>query len=428
MADDITALTEGWRSLDYQMQPSAGAYSGNFKPGSDTSNDAQWLRQISLIVYGNALGGSGNGGGGGGTTPGTGTTSAPTRLRLVSPRDDPITLPDVNVTAPAPTPAAPASPPTGGQGLELGALRVTFNVHKRTAQTPDMLEARVYNMAPATMQKVLQFTRVQLSAGYQFANFGLLFDGTVVQYRRAKENPTDTYLEILAGDGDGMNGATSFRRFEAGTQESTAIKQLVQDTGYPLAHMDSEIGTQTLQRPWIVAGMTAQALREMKLKYKADYWVDQGQLYIVSQTKYLPGQVVVLAPNTGLVGIPELTPQGLQARCLINPKIRLGGLVKIDKTLISGIPYYPGSGGEMTGAGAAIIPGAYSPQTAQLPADVPTSPTGQYKIVMMEVSGDTRGQPWYMDLICLATDANGNIIMDLAPGSAFDRAYPGALT
>lgn len=373
---DLSALTESWRKLAYAMEPSQAPYSGAFSP-TGTSSDAQWLRQMSLIVYG----------GQGASAAGPSQSSA------------------VN---------------TPGGGIELGALRVTFNVHKRTMQTPDILEAKVYNMAPATMQQVLQFNRVQLSAGYQFANFGMIFDGVVVQYRRGKENPTDTYLEIIAGDGDNLPAATSFRRFEAGTQESTAIKALVQDTGYPIGYIQATIGQQSLQRPWIVAGSTQQVLREMALKYNADYWVEKGQLYFVSRTGYLPGEAVVLAPTTGLVNIPELTPQGIQARCLLNPKLRLGGLVKLDNNLISGIPYYPGPGGaEMTGFQVPPTFSATGP--AKFEVLPPTSPTGTYRICMIEISGDSRGQPWYDDLICVALDQNMQPL--LGPQSAFYRSY-----
>jgi hypothetical protein len=413
---DLTGTLEGWRKLAYQMQPSAGAYSGNFKPGSkDSAHDAQWLRKISLIVYG-----SGSGVAGGSSSSGSSAVPAldpshPPPTRSLRESAEPITLDPLEVTAPAPTPQKPQP------GLELGMLRVTFNVHRRTLQSPNLLEAKIYNLSPGTMSKITQFTRVQLSAGYQFANFGQIFDGTVVQYRRGRENPTDTYLEIIAGDGDAANSATSFRRFEPGTKEKDAIEKLAQDTKYPIAYMSKNIGTQTLQRPWVTAGATQQYLREMAQKYKANYWVDNGKLYIVEHKGYLSDEAVVLSPQTGLVGIPELTPQGIQVRCLLNPKLRLAGRVKLDKTLISGIAYYPGTGpgggfGEERSSVAPLPSGALVPQrTATTPALPGTSPTGTYKILFMEISGDTRGQPWYSDLICMAVDG-------VTPATVFERS------
>lgn len=363
MADDAM---EGWRQLSQQLQPSSGPYSGGFTQGGQQPNNAQWLRKISLIVY--------SGGG-------------------------------------------------AQQGIELGQLRVVFNLHKKVLQSPDLLEARVYNLSPQTMAKVIEFNRVQLSAGYQFGNYGMLFDGTIVQFRRAKENPTDTYLEIIAGDGDKLNGAASFHRFEPGTKESAAVNTLIGDTGLDTGHISSLVGTDTFKRPWIVAGATQQYLREITQKYSANFWSDQGKINIVQQNEYMPGEAVVLAPPTGLVGIPEVTPQGIQARCLLNSKLVLGGLIKLDKSLISGIPYLPG-GQEM---GPNQLAQSMPIARGRTPLDVPqgTSPVGTYKVIMMEVTGDTRGQPWYQDLICIGLDASGSVV-PFTVQSAFMRANPTA--
>ncbi|MGC8165472.1 hypothetical protein ACP3WT_28400, partial [Salmonella enterica] len=53
-----------------------------------------------------------------------------------------------------------------------------------------------------TRQRIEQeFTRIVLQAGYA-GNYGIIFDGSVKQVRRGRENQTDTYLDITAADGD----------------------------------------------------------------------------------------------------------------------------------------------------------------------------------------------------------------------------------
>jgi hypothetical protein len=41
-----------------------------------------------------------------------------------------------------------------------------------------------------------------LQAGYEGGSYGAIFNGSIKQVRRGRDNPTDTYLEILAADGD----------------------------------------------------------------------------------------------------------------------------------------------------------------------------------------------------------------------------------
>jgi hypothetical protein len=408
-----------------KLDTSKGPFSG---PGDTRDGGSQWLRKISLAVYGAPLASSG-GGGSVTVTGNSGGTAPPTLLR--APRD--------------PAGGSDSPPAEGGtsdfagggdfggggdsstntgqqQGLELAALRVTFNVHKNTATTPNFLDARVYNMAPATMKKVIQFGRIKLSAGYKYGQYGVIFDGMVVQYRRGKENPTDTYLEIIAADGQKMVTSNSAHRFEQGSMESDGIKTIVNDIGIPVGFMSQKVGTDTLLRPWIVAGSSQHYIRDMMVKYNADTFVDMNKLYIVSQQEYLEGEAVVLNTRTGLVGIPEATPQGMQIRCLLNPRIKIGGLVKLDSEFISGVAFIPG-GQEVTGSEAnRVLAQSYGADEATFKLQdvpVPTSPIGLYKIYMMEISGDTRGQSWYCDMICLALDANGKPIE--SPGSVFQR-------
>lgn len=86
--------------------------------------------------------------------------------------------------------------------LDLSTLRVQFTVRHASVQTPKTLTARVTNVSKQTAAMVQQeFTQVSLSAGYVGA-LGLLFRGEVRQFRFGRESPTETYLDIIAADGD----------------------------------------------------------------------------------------------------------------------------------------------------------------------------------------------------------------------------------
>jgi len=408
---------EAWTKLSQQLPASTGPFAG---PGKDTGTGEtkdggkQWLRACSLVVYGAAGAAGDQDFGGGKDNP----KPAQQRLFQPAPRDTPsTTLDEVKVTAPA-----PQQQDSGGSGLELSALRVTFNVHKNTVTTPSELDARIYNLSPETMKKVIQFGRVKLMAGYKYAQYGVIFDGKVVQYRRGKENPTDTYLEIKAFDGDQLSQAITSRRHEAGEEEKAALKQMIErDVKMPVGYMSPKIGNQKLVRPWIVCGPTQKYIRDLMLKYNAQCFPDNGKLQIVDQRDYVEGERVVLSPRTGLVGIPEATPEGIQIRCLLNPRIKIAGLVQLDKELISGVAFIPG-GGEVDKNTfySGQVSDATMGQRVQMP--VPTSPTGTYKVFMIEYTGDNRGQPWYCDLICLALDNDGSVIN--TPGSVFTRQAP----
>jgi hypothetical protein len=124
----------------------------------------------------------------------------------------------------------------------------------------------------------------------------------------------------------------------------------------------------------------------------------------------MPGEAAVLSPATGLIGMPEVTPQGVQARCLLNPNLVNGGLVKIDIEKLSGVNFTPGTGTpitEQTRPGGTANPPALRGGSI---SSAFTSPTGTYKILLLEHSGDTREVPWYSDMVCVALDESGKVI------------------
>jgi hypothetical protein len=57
-----------------------------------------------------------------------------------------------------------------------------------------------------------------------------------------------------------------------------------------------------------------------------------------------------------------------------------------------------------------------------------TSPTGTYKILIMDYTGDTRGNPWYCELICIALGSDDKPLKAANPASAWNRAAPQAVS
>jgi hypothetical protein len=288
-------------------------------------------------------------------------------------------------------------------------------------------------MSPATMGKVMAFTRIKVEAGYYFSGFGLIFDGTVVQYVRGKENPVDSYLDIWAGDGDvAFNTGTIFKVLPAGStvsQKFDAVYGSYKEVQGDLTRGQNDAAQirDKTYREHLMVGTTRSQARQLALSYNMGNHFDNGAWNVVAGGAYKKGEVVVLSPRTGLVGLPEVTQQGIQIRCLLNPKLQLGGLVQIDSQFLSGVPYLPGTQAETDAQGNVIGPGkpVGGPifSTALFNQEfikAYTSPTGRYAIIMMNYSGDTRGQPWYCDLVCLAVDSNG-VVID-TPGSALQRA------
>lgn len=277
-----------------------------------------------------------------------------------------------------------------GNGLDLSGLRVKFAIKKSDAQTPNSAEIRVYNLAEETANRIRrEFTRVTLQAGYE-SNFGVVFDGNIKQIRIGRENGTDSYLDIAAGDGDdAYNYAVVNTTLAAGATQRDQINAssaALSSRGVGDGFIDSTPPAK-LPRGKVMYGMARNYLRQSAEASEASWSVQDGKLQLVKLTGVLPNQAVVLNSKTGLVGTPEQTNDGIKARCLLNPNLKIGGKVQINEDDVA----------------QAKIENTDKNNPVNKPAAIEKD--GFYRLLVVEHSGDTRGNDWYSDLVCLGVDA-----------------------
>jgi hypothetical protein len=294
---------------------------------------------------------------------------------------------------------------TGTQGLDLSDFRFTFRTTNSDAQTPNTLYVRVYNLSPQTVAKIgTEFNAITLQAGYENGNFGIIFQGSIKQTATGRERNVDSYVDIWGADGDEWaNFAVISQSLAAGQtpqQVINAITGAASSNGTPpIKFADdangliagSAAGTaQALSRGKVLFGMSRDYARDWANKYGFRWSIQNGQFVLVPITGYRPGEAVVLSSTTGLIGVPEATQDGVRARALLNPLIRIGCLVQIAKSDINQITTQQ-QGLKYNTAIATVVTAA-----------------GFYRVMVAEFSGDTRGQDWYVDLICLAVDVSAS--------------------
>jgi hypothetical protein len=298
---------------------------------------------------------------------------------------------------------------TGTVGLELSGFRFTFRTTNSDNQTPNTLYVRVYNLSPQTVSKIgtnpsTEFSTITLQAGYEDGNYGIIFSGTIKQTATGRERNVDTYLDIWAADGDlWYNNAVVNLSLAAGQtpqQVISAITGAASSNGTPpIKFADDTTGliagsgfgtAQALSRGKVLFGMSRDYARDWAGKYGFRWSVQNGQFVLVPITGYRPGQAVVLSSTTGLIGVPEATQDGVRVRALLNPLIRIGCLVQIAKSDINQITT------QQQGL-------TYSPAIATV-----VTAAGFYRVMTAEFSGDTRGNDWFVDMVCLAVDVSAS--------------------
>lgn len=284
--------------------------------------------------------------------------------------------------------------------LRLSEFHFTFQTAQQDVEAPNNCAIRVFNLARETVDSLTRFeySDVIVQAGYE-DSFGVVFQGTIKQFKVGREDATTTYVDILAADGDvAYNYSVVNKTLAAGSTSDDRVKAAIQAMaphGVSAGHIAPSTGG-ILPRGKVLFGMARAVLRDEARLQGATWSIDGNSVNIIPLDGYLPGDIVELSALTGMVGMPEQTENGLRVRTLLNPRIQVGGLVRINNKSVNQT---------INQQGAAPI--AYNSYVGvQLLANITND--GIYRVYVAEFTGDTRGQAWYTDLVCLAVDSSTN--------------------
>lgn len=280
-------------------------------------------------------------------------------------------------------------------GIDLSQLRIRFAVKRSDVMTPNMADIRVYNLDLETAIKIRdEYKKVVLQAGYQ-NNFGVIFQGNIKQVIIGRESATDTFIDIVAGDGDrAYNYAIVNKTIAAGAtanQQVQAAADAMGPMGVTKGHI-GELPPNQLPRGKVMYGPAKQYLRNVAGSTDTSWSIQDEKITIIPKKSYLPGDAVVLTSKTGMIGTPQQTNEGVNAKCLLNPNINIGVRVQIDNKSIERLKIN------------LAVPGS----PANIPA--PLTADGVYYVLVAEHTGDTRGVEWYTSLVMLYIDSTTNFL------------------
>ncbi|MBD2797248.1 hypothetical protein ID856_11965 [Xenorhabdus sp. 18] len=278
-----------------------------------------------------------------------------------------------------------------GKGIDLSALKIKFSITRPSFAYPATGIFKIYNLNDETRAKIRanEYKILKFSAGYR-GNSGQIFSGQIQYTYTGRDSPTDTYVVIQAGDGDQpYNDAVINITVSAGYTQEDIDRVLMRDIEkYGIvAGLRPELNKNFAPRGKVLFGMHRDELSILAKQNGAEWRYEDGQCHIIPKRTYLT-EAVVLTSETGLIGMPEQTiGGGINVKCLINPKIRPGTLIRLDNASIN-------RAGKTTGSIAS------GNSEKEMPA--PIDADGDYVVINASYFGDTRETTYYMELICVA--------------------------
>lgn len=243
----------------------------------------------------------------------------------------------------------------------------------------------VFNLSPTMisfLKKDLKENKdvgVLVEAGYKNGVHGVVWQGRVWQYLFVRENLVDSILTLhcvhdyhLTVDNH-INETTP-----DGMTQKQIFEYVANKAGLKVDHVDSTLDNSTPMRPVVLNGSPFEILDEIA-KFNNQKVVIQANGSVAASNIRLSSlsTEIVITPQSGLIGIPTQTNQGVSFRCLMDSRLKYTNPPQNIK-----IEGYVREMKWQFGENAPI---------AELVEE------GRYKLISVTHIGDTRGSEWYSD-------------------------------
>jgi hypothetical protein len=226
-----------------------------------------------------------------------------------------------------------------GNSIDVSNLKCEFNIVKTIQAEPNSSTVTIYNLNAETENWIeINAMRVAVEAGYEGTQFGLIFDGDILQTIRDKSDGATYRLSIIALDSDrAVNYELANFSVLRGQTARTIVDHIVNKAQYPvsLGSISEGLNTAgTLTRGKVFFGKASDYLQQIADSNKCQYYTEDGKVNLVKLTEMPENEIFDLSPSSGLIGTPEQSDYGITGQCLLNPRIKVNTLIHVDNSLV----------------------------------------------------------------------------------------------
>ena len=227
------------------------------------------------------------------------------------------------------------APLSGGPGLQVKELRVTFDVTKTATSAPNAATVQIYNLNKANRAAVEKKNQtVVLKAGYEDL-YGTILVGTLRRVEHSRSGP-DIISKLEVRDaGKALYESEFHRSYSAQTQRLAVVRDLVAAlTGVVLGKVDADGLEGAVGRRLALAGLARVQLDKVCRAWGVEWSVQDNTAQFLDPSGVLHGGnlAIKLTPTSGLVGSPARTNRGVKCQSLLRPDMLPGSYLVLADT------------------------------------------------------------------------------------------------
>lgn len=210
-------------------------------------------------------------------------------------------------------------------------LRIEFDISKGISSSANTASIRLFNLSERHRNSIgKEFDNITIEAGYMppdgAGNVGIIFKGAVRDVEHRRDGP-NIITEISCGDGDkALRKAVISKSYPKGTKVGTVIDDIVSEmekkgVAKGELKLPDDVKDKTFKRPYAACGSCTRELDTIG-RGNGFYWSSQNEAIEIVPADGYVGGVVLITPQTGMIGTPALTDTGVRVSAMLNPEIR----------------------------------------------------------------------------------------------------------
>ncbi len=220
------------------------------------------------------------------------------------------------------------------ESIIIDNLRVSFDIEKNSNSEPNNGSIFVYNLNEKNRNRISsgEFNKAILAVGYEQPR--VIYGGDVLSVVQHRED-LDFITELILGDGQkDIEGAMISVTVKSGSTDADIIKECLKTMPNTETEVIELPNKRALPRSKVMNANTRDILTGVAKNQNADWSIQDGALIILPKDKVLSdNEGFVLNQNTGMIGSPQRTNDGMEVRCLLNASMQIGGLVRVESII-----------------------------------------------------------------------------------------------
>lgn len=228
---------------------------------------------------------------------------------------------------------------SGDNTVKINSLRAHVTVLKNGFPSMNSAEMRIYGLDPQVMNAIStlgsprpmeRLNTVSVYAGDSVNGLSLVYTGTVQDAWQNFNGQPDTFLEVqsFVSTFDATKPVPPIS-FPGSADVATMFAGLATQAGRAFENNGVQV---TLANPYF-AGTTLSQAHDLARAANIEFHDDGSTFAIWPKDSTRGGVIPLIGENSGMIGYPDFTSQGIRIRTVYNPNILFGGQVKVETTL-----------------------------------------------------------------------------------------------